>query len=478
MEELSIHQNDFQEKLSEFQKPTKKINSQAASANLMKMFKIFVEEVISLSTSLSPKRRRTVLENAESTLLEEATPQKKKKEAFLFENKENDSTAVKIPKPTLAEICQECAKKEEENKALLEDKQQAFETAGVLKRSYDELYNTNSKLMSIINSLRGSFRVMCRLAPYSAKTCKTQNENCLMNVSIDSMKSTGSHIDYEFLKTEQKTYQFDKVLPRNASQEDVYQEIGAKIIGEVLKGGKPSVMTYGPTNSGKTFTMQGNLQDESEYGLIPRISNHLLQELDLIGELSFIEIGVLEVYNEKISDLFCPSPVNPFKRPNGPSLLETSFKNQTFQKIETKEKLMKLLKVVFNKRKSDATVMNQGASSRSHCIFTIRVPGKGTVTFVDMAGSEKALNFGEKQIQETKAINKSLFTFASVMRALRFRAIDPNVTVPFRNSKLTTLLKESLESNSTCTFLVTLRLEHCQSQAAIRESLALVSALQ
>ncbi|KFB51720.1 AGAP007502-PA-like protein [Anopheles sinensis] len=271
-----------------------------------------------------------------------------------------------------------------------------------------------------------------------------------------------------------KKFTFDRTFAPNSKQNEVYQAVVAPYIEEVLSGFNCTVFAYGQTGTGKTFTMVGEeepvlsagWEDDTSTGIIPRAVNHLFDELRMT-ELEFsMRISYLELYNEELCDLLST---------------DDSVKIRIFDDVQkkgsvivqgleeipvhSKDDVYKLLAKGQERRKTASTLMN-AQSSRSHTIFSIIVHIKengidgeemlkiGKLNLVDLAGSENISKAGnEKGIRtrETVNINQSLLTLGRVITAL----VEKTPHIPYRESKLTRLLQESLGGRTKTSIIAT-----------------------
>ncbi len=241
----------------------------------------------------------------------------------------------------------------------------------------------------------------------------------------------------------------------------------APIVEEVLQGFNCTVFAYGQTGTGKTYTMEGErdearwtLKQESD-GVIPRAVRRIFETLEANGAEYNIRVSLLEIYNEELTDLVADS-AHDITTPNAQKLKifedPSGRKGQLVQGLEevcvtTVEEVMAILDRSGKQRKVAETLMNKH-SSRSHTIFSIVIHIKettsdgeellkiGKLNLVDLAGSEcigrsGAINLRAK---EAGSINQSLLTLGRVITAL----VDHCPHVPYRESKLTRLLQDSL----------------------------------
>ncbi|XP_063683423.1 kinesin-like protein KIF3A [Bolinopsis microptera] len=257
----------------------------------------------------------------------------------------------------------------------------------------------------------------------------------------------------------EKRFTFDNVFGPDSKQLDIYNICARKIVDSVLEGYNGTIFAYGQTGTGKTFTMEGVRSIPEKKGIIPNSFAHIFGEISKAGaDVKFlVRVSYLEIYNEDICDLLSKDMKKKLEVKERPDvgvyvkdLHQFSVKNaQDMDKIMT----------VGNKNRSVGSTKMNSHSSRSHAIFTITIErcdqgidGKGHLRMgklhlVDLAGSERQAKTGAtgKRLKEATKINLSLSTLGNVISAL----VDGKSThVPYRDSKLTRLLQDSLGGNS------------------------------
>lgn len=303
-----------------------------------------------------------------------------------------------------------------------------------------------------------------------------------------------------------QTYTFDHVFGLELSQTDLYQNTAAPMLKNFLDGYNCTIMAYGQTGSGKTYTMGTsdiNCQDIESQGLIPRFVNDLFENLnqpqdnfpsdsDQQSETSYkIKVSFLEIYGEDVFDLLSSSASTRSAADRASLPVREDESGRVFvqgqSEIEVKSALATLdaLSLGSHNRITASTAMNAG-SSRSHAVFTLHLEQSirtGTnqddvntvtskLTFVDLAGSERIKRTGAEgqRLKEGIQINSGLFNLGQVINSLadeqKLKHGNPskNNFVPYRNSKLTHLLKDALGGNSQTLFLA------CISPAESNES--------
>ncbi|XP_041098107.1 kinesin heavy chain-like, partial [Polyodon spathula] len=258
-----------------------------------------------------------------------------------------------------------------------------------------------------------------------------------------------------------KPYIFDKVLPPNISQENVYNACAKQIVKDVLGGYNGTIFAYGQTSSGKTHTMEGKLHNPQLMGIIPRISHDIFDHIYSMDEnLEFhIKVSYFEIYMDKIRDLLDVSKTNLAVHEDKNRV--PYVKGCTERFVSSPEEVMDVIDEGKANRHVAVTNMNEH-SSRSHSIFLINIKQEnvetekklcGKLYLVDLAGSEKVSKTGAEGavLDEAKNINKSLSALGNVISAL---AEGTKTHVPYRDSKMTRILQDSLGGNCRTTIVI------------------------
>ncbi|XP_065060807.1 kinesin-like protein KIF16B isoform X2 [Rhopilema esculentum] len=275
-------------------------------------------------------------------------------------------------------------------------------------------------------------------------------------------------------------WSFDSNAMHFASQQQVFSDLGKGVLEAASEGYNACIFAYGQTGSGKTHTMMGQ---PGNVGLIPRICEGLFHQMRKCGDdgISFrTEVSYLEIYNEKVRDLLRPQS----KRGT------TSYTLKVREHPKEGPYVQGLSKHLVNDYEAVETLMAQGnslrttastnmndTSSRSHAIFTLSytqakfyhdMPSETTskINLVDLAGSERADATGATgvRLKEGGNINKSLVTLGSVISSLAESSTNPNkkhLFIPYRDSVLTWLLKDSLGGNSKTIMIATISPADC-----------------
>lgn len=260
--------------------------------------------------------------------------------------------------------------------------------------------------------------------------------------------------------TKSHAFSFDRVFPPTATQKDCFVEI-SQLVQSALDGFNVCIFAYGQTGSGKTYTMEGPPEiTENTVGMIPRAVKQIYdvaQKLKRVGWEYTMEGQFLEIYNKTIHDLLGDATkygqvkheIHHDK--NG----KTTVSELTSVKLESPSQVKMMLKKASQNRATGATKMNE-RSSRSHSVFTLQLTGHNTLTgertagilnLIDLAGSERLSSSGSEgdRLAETKSINQSLSCLGDVIHALVNNKEGGHI--PYRNSKLTWLLRNSLGGN-------------------------------
>jgi kinesin family protein 5 len=248
----------------------------------------------------------------------------------------------------------------------------------------------------------------------------------------------------------------------NSRQKDIFDFSIKPTVDDILNGYNGTVFAYGQTGAGKSYTMMGSDMDDDEgKGVTPRIVEQIFESiLASPGTIEYtVRVSYMEIYMEKIRDLLAPQndnlPVHEEKNRGVyvKGLLEIY--------VSSVQEVYEVMRRGGNSRAVAATNMNQ-ESSRSHSIFVITITQKnvetgsaksGQLFLVDLAGSEKVGKTGAsgQTLEEAKKINKSLSALGMVINAL---TDGKSSHVPYRDSKLTRILQESLGGNSRTTLII------------------------
>ncbi|XP_062857774.1 kinesin-like protein KIF13B isoform X2 [Trichomycterus rosablanca] len=256
-----------------------------------------------------------------------------------------------------------------------------------------------------------------------------------------------------------------------AGQDVVFQCLGENLLDNAFQGYNACIFAYGQTGSGKSYTMMGSSEHP---GLIPRLCSSLFERSvreQREGESFTVEVSYMEIYNEKVRDLLDPKGSSQALRVREHKLLGTYVDGLSRLAVTSYKDIESLMSEGNKSRTVAATNMNE-ESSRSHAVFNVILTHTMTdlqsgtsgekvskLSLVDLAGSERAAKTGAagERLKEGSNINKSLTTLGLVISALADQGAGKNRNkfVPYRDSVLTWLLKDSLGGNSRTAMIAT-----------------------
>nr|QWT43336.1 kinesin-like protein KIN14G [Citrullus lanatus] len=322
--------------------------------------------------------------------------------------------------------------------------------------------------LNTILDIKGSIRVFCRVRPFLLIDRRRICEPILLEQDKVRVQSSGTR----------KEFEFDKVFSKEASQEEIYSEV-EPIVQSALDGRNVCIIAYGQTGTGKTYTMDGKME---QLGIVPRALKMLFRQTS-IGASSTItfSMSMLEVYMGSLRDLLAPKAASKmYERCN--LNIQTDQKGCVEIEGLTEVPISDFEKARwwYNKgrrvRSTSWTNVNE-TSSRSHCLTKVTIyrcvdasKAKTEVSklwMVDLGGSERLLKTGAcgLTLDEGRAINLSLSALGDVIAALRRkRGHVPYRQVFHLNSKLTQILKDSLGDGSKVLMLV--HLSPCEEDVA------------
>ncbi|XP_071951879.1 kinesin-II 85 kDa subunit-like [Antedon mediterranea] len=256
-----------------------------------------------------------------------------------------------------------------------------------------------------------------------------------------------------------KTFTFDTVFSPTSKQVDVYNQTARRIVNAVLEGYNGTIFAYGQTGTGKTFTMEGVRSQPELRGIIPNSFAHIFGHIAKAEEKTrfLVRVSYLEIYNEEIRDLLSKNQSSRLEVKERPDV-GVYVKDLSAFVVNNADDMDRINTIGNKNRSVGSTNMNE-QSSRSHAIFTITVERSdegldkeqhvrvGKLNLVDLAGSERQSKTGAsgQRLVEATKINLSLSTLGNVISSL----VDGKSThIPYRNSKLTRLLQDSLGGNA------------------------------
>ncbi|CAL8079020.1 unnamed protein product [Calicophoron daubneyi] len=357
-----------------------------------------------------------------------------------------------------------------------------------LQRLYAMEAETRKVLHNQLQEVKGNLRVLCRCRPSaSGEQCLIQF-NSLDRITVPTIIRSSSAMYHQNSANEQHgsftghedTFTFNRVFRPRATQLDVFEEI-RPLVASCVDGYNVCIMAYGPTGSGKTYTMQGVPKD-------PGVGMRAVTELfDLCQPLQgvwdvHVSVAMLEIHNEVVYDLL-GEQIRPVKLSDDGvdiRLIDAEEKTAT-----NEQDMLFWIAKGHKRRKVTATKLNV-ESSRSHHIIRLQLSlynqfdksrRNSSLILCDLAGSESAERIeasGEIHI-ETGYINKSLVTLARVFEALRRRnqsyqagTCNQPVPAPYRDSKLTHLLKPCLGGQAKCVLIITVSGESASIDRSIK----------
>ncbi|KAL5007768.1 hypothetical protein ScPMuIL_016574 [Solemya velum] len=380
------------------------------------------------------------------------------------------SAELEATKLCLEQASKECRMKDTEIALLKKNLKDRDDTIEDYHCKFREHESVRRKLHNNIQELKGNIRVFCRVRPLLGDELGPDRDGDVHHMNFPDIDQ--KIIELEKLgdvsmnestlaghrRGNKYDFSFDRVFQPASTQKEVFEEI-SQLVQSALDGYNVCIFAYGQTGSGKTFTMQGpDLNDEEKVGMIPRSVAQIFQsvrELQTKGWQYDMEASFLEIYNETIRDLLSNGKEDKYEiKLHGPNSNEVTVTNLTLVNISSEDQINNLLARASDNRAVAETKCNEH-SSRSHSVFRLKLTGnnkhtneicQGTLNLVDLAGSERLKESGSEgqRLKETLCINKSLSNLGNVIMALA----NKDSHIPYRNSKLTYLLQNSLGGNS------------------------------
>ncbi|KAN0077273.1 P-loop containing nucleoside triphosphate hydrolase protein [Tylopilus felleus] len=305
-----------------------------------------------------------------------------------------------------------------------------------------------------------NIKVVCRFRPPNALELREGGE--IVVSFSDNLQSVMMRSSQAVSGPEKDGFTFDRVFPMGTKQHEVFDYGVKDIVKDVLDGYNGTVFAYGQTGSGKTFTMMGaDIDSEELKGIIPRITEQIFQSIvESDSHIEYmVKVSYMEIYLERIRDLLAPQNDN--LQVHEEKSRGVYVKNLSDYYVSSAREVYELMRQGGAARVVTSTNMN-AESSRSHSIFLITIQQRNTETgaqksgnlyLVDLAGSEKVGKTGAsgQTLEEAKKINKSLSALGMVINALTDSKAKH---IPYRDSKLTRILQESLGGNSRTTLII------------------------
>ena len=323
------------------------------------------------------------------------------------------------------------------------------------------------RLRNEIQDLKGSIRVFCRIRP------PLDGEDVLCRITSDLEHVRIAGIGEDAARDKDLDFQYDRVFGPRDTQEDIFGEV-VPLVHSGMEGYKVCIFAYGQTGSGKTYTMEG---EPGSNGLVYKAIDEIFGTIAVMEQEGWVfrlSVKFVEIYNENIRDLLCEDAQKvEIRHVDGKVCLN----NCSEHEIRRKDEIVPLLEMAMKNRATGTTMSNK-RSSRSHSVLLLRVDMEnqelkehraGTFNFIDLAGSER-LNASKaegERLRETQNINKSLSALGNVVTSL----VRKEQHIPFRDSKLTFLLKDCLQGNARVLMFVNIAPEarhYCETTCSLR----------
>ncbi|KAM7299453.1 kinesin-like protein KIF16B [Ixodes scapularis] len=333
-----------------------------------------------------------------------------------------------------------------------------------------------------------SVKVAVRARPFNQREINMEsgeiiqmdgNKTTILNLKVTAQQAGSEELGRERVKEFTFDYSYWSVNqkdPHFVTQEQVFQDLGQEVVDNAFEGYNACIFAYGQTGSGKTFTMMGSPDNE---GLIPRICQAMYTRMKLSqnsGTTFRTEVSYLEIYNEKVKDLLKRESTQHNLRVREHPKLGPYVQDLSRHLVMDYSDVQELMARGNAHRTTASTAMND-TSSRSHAIFTLNftqakfvrdLPSEtvSKVNLVDLAGSERAdsTKATGQRLKEGGHINKSLVTLGTVISALAELSTSHSkkrVFIPYRDSVLTWLLRDSLGGNSKTIMIATISPAEC-----------------
>lgn len=312
--------------------------------------------------------------------------------------------------------------------------------------------NERLETVSGKNDASGSrILVFVRLRPMAKKEREAGLRCCVRIVNRRDVYLTEFANENDYLRLKRlrgRHFAFDAAFPDSTSQKEVYSTTTADLVEQVLQGRNGSVFCYGATGAGKTYTMLGTVENPGVMVLAIKDLFTKIRQRSCDGN-HVVHLSYLEVYNETVRDLL--SPGRPLVlREDKQGIVAAGL---TQYRAYSTDEVMALLQQGNQNRTTEPTRANE-TSSRSHAILQVVVEYRvrdasmnvvqrvGKLSLIDLAGSERALATDQRTLRSLEGanINRSLLALSSCINAL----VEGKKHIPYRNSKLTQLLKDSL----------------------------------
>lgn len=309
-----------------------------------------------------------------------------------------------------------------------------------------------------LDSIPGNVKVVCRFRPLNDRERRESDKVCVV------LDGNGTTVDVVSVDgySDRHTFHFDRIFGFDSAQEQVYNTVAKPVVDGLFEGYNGTIIAYGQTASGKTFTMEGSDIDDPELrGITPRVVDTVFEMIEASPPyLDFtLKVSMVEIYLEKLRDLIDTFHDNLEIREHKDTGIYVEGLSEHF--VTSPAAVYDKIRRGSENRATASTNMNRD-SSRSHSVFILTLIQKnletlacttGKLYLVDLAGSEKVRKTGASGIllDQAKKINLSLTQLGIVINALTDGSASH---VPYRDSKLTRLLQESLGGNSRTSLIV------------------------
>ncbi|CAG0885983.1 unnamed protein product [Cyprideis torosa] len=307
-----------------------------------------------------------------------------------------------------------------------------------------------------VSFLSECVKVVVRCRPLSAQEVKDKR-NVAVKIfpDVGGIEVAGTTKDAK--QERPRTFTFDAVYGFDSKQQDMYDETFRPLVNSVLEGFNGTIFAYGQTGTGKTFTMQGESNISELRGVIPNAFDHIFSHIARSENQQYlVRASYLEIYMEEIRDLLAKDPTQKLEIKESPDQ-GVYVKDLSPFVCKSVQEIQHVMSSGNRNRAVGRTDMNEH-SSRSHAIFIITVESSvtgpdgsshirvGKLNLVDLAGSERQSKTGAigDRFKEATKINLSLSALGNVISALTGRGGH----IPYRDSKLTRLLQDSLGGNA------------------------------
>ncbi|XP_067655416.1 osmotic avoidance abnormal protein 3-like [Haliotis asinina] len=298
-------------------------------------------------------------------------------------------------------------------------------------------------------------KVIVRCRPMNSRE---KNMDCKCVLAMDSSRGSCQITNPTDAKAPPKMFTFDGSYFTDSTTEQIYNDIAYPLVEGVTEGYNGTIFAYGQTGCGKSFTMQGITDPPTQRGIIPRAFDHVFETVSVTEATKFlIHASYLEIYNEEIRDLLGKDVKAKLELKEHPEK-GVYVNNLSMHPVHNVTECERIMEKGWKNRSTGSTLMNAD-SSRSHSIFTILMEmattddegeehiRAGKLNLVDLAGSERQAKTGATgdRLKEATKINLSLSALGNVISAL----VDgKSKHIPYRDSKLTRLLQDSLGGNT------------------------------